>query len=136
MPTIRPLENPSTAQWGLAITHSDYEKMVKGWKPTSMDDKWMVVTDAPDAQGNTVVHICRSWLGHEIYSFTVEAGDPNHTEAKDWGKIVEISWKDPFAGLPVMEEEAKDTAINYCKGMLRCELKDYVYLSVDSSGEE
>ncbi|KAF2656309.1 hypothetical protein K491DRAFT_692153 [Lophiostoma macrostomum CBS 122681] len=121
---VLPIDKPQTAEWGRKITHSDYQKMLKGSMPEDMDDKWMVITDKPDAQGNTVVHLCRSWTNKEVYSYTVEAGDPNSTEAKDWATIVKVSWPEIWAGEEVTEEEAKESAIAFSRGRLGCDMKD------------
>ena len=117
------LENPATAQWGHAISHSDYSKMLKGWRPRSMDDKWMIITDTPDGEGSTVVRICRSWTSREMYLFTVTASNPKNG-GKDWATITKIAWNPHVGGEVISEEEAKRTAINFCKGLMRCELKD------------
>ncbi|KAF2639442.1 hypothetical protein P280DRAFT_470117 [Massarina eburnea CBS 473.64] len=124
MVKVLPLENPVTAEWGRTITHNDYNKMLKGFMPQDMDEKWMIATDTPGAQGNTVVHICRSWTSKEQYALTISAGNPNDTDAKDWGKIVKISWNDKFMGMFISEEEAKKEAVGFCKWLLRCELED------------
>jgi hypothetical protein len=117
------LENPATAQWGHTLTHSDYNKMVKGFRPQNMDDKWMIVTDTPDAQGNIVVRLCRSWGAKEYFSLTVAPGNPNETEGKDWATVVKISWDEKLMG-QTDEEEAKQMVINLCKGFLGCEFKN------------
>lgn len=124
MVKVHPLKNPATAQWGRTLTHSDYNKMLKGFMPQDMDDKWMVITDTPDAQGNTVVHICRSWTSQEHFSLTVAAGNSNETGAKDWATIVKISWNEQSGGVQITEEEAKESAVNLSKGLLGCGLKN------------
>jgi hypothetical protein len=59
------LKDPATAPWGLTFTFDAYNKMLRGFVPTSMDIKWEIVTDTPDAHGNTVVHLYRSWTRRE-----------------------------------------------------------------------
>jgi hypothetical protein len=97
--------------------------MLEGFLPTDMDDKWMVVTDTPDAQGNTVVRACRSWTSQEMYLLTIEAGNANETESKDWATIVKISWDEHQAGTKISEEKAKRSAISFCKVLLGCEME-------------
>jgi hypothetical protein len=116
-----PMEDPVTAKWCRTITYSDYKKMLKGSRARDMDDKWAVYLKI-NAQGNTVVQICRSWLGHEVYVFTVKPGDLNNTAAKDWGVIVDITWERVFGGLEISKEEAKRTAIGCCKNRLGCDM--------------
>jgi hypothetical protein len=119
------LKDPATAPWGLTFTFDAYNKMLKGFIPTSMDIKWEIVTDTPDAHGNTVVHLYRSWTMKEIISLTIEAGKPCQTEATDWGTIVEIAWHKQPGHLPIKEESAKRDAVGILNGYLQCGLKRY-----------
>ncbi|KAJ4339559.1 hypothetical protein N0V95_007749 [Ascochyta clinopodiicola] len=105
---IKPLENPATADWDLKITHSDYNKMLEGFRPQQMEDKWMILADTPDSQGNTVVHIYRSWGCHEYISLDVKAGDPKDTGAKEWATAVKISWNEHLGNMENKEEEVKE----------------------------
>jgi hypothetical protein len=126
MVKVNPLVNPTTAQWAHPLTHSDYSKILKGFLPRDMDDKWMIVTDTPDADGNTVVHICRSWSSNEHYSLSIAAGSSNDIEAKDWATIAEISWSKEslgYLGEETTEEEAKESAIAFCKHFLDCTME-------------
>lgn len=38
-----------------------YEKVINGFIPTVMEQKWFVFVE------NDIIHICRSWTGFEIY---------------------------------------------------------------------
>lgn len=98
--------------------------MLKGFQPQDMDEKWGAQYDRPDAQGNIVLHLYRSWGSQPIYSLTITPGDPNATQAKDWANIVKISWDKQPGDIEILEDEAKNDAINLCNGLLRCELKD------------
>jgi len=124
MAQVHPLENPATAQWDLPINHTDYTKLLKGFQPQDMDDKWLCLTDEPDAQGNTTVHAYRSWTGQEMISLAVVAGKPNEIEAKsnEWGKITTISWRERPG--EITEEEAKGWAVGICRRGLGCDLEN------------
>ncbi|KAF2713131.1 hypothetical protein K504DRAFT_517053 [Pleomassaria siparia CBS 279.74] len=100
--------------------------MLKGFMPTAMEDKWMVITDTPDAQGNTVVHAYHGWAAHEQFSLTIAAGNPNETEVKNWATIPKISWKvqPGRQEVQVSEKEAKQRAVDLCKGLLHCDLEN------------
>jgi len=124
MAEVHPLENPATAQWGRTLTHSDYSKMLKGFSPQDMEDRWMILTDTPDAQGNTVVHAYRSWTSDEHFSLTIAAGNPNKTEAKDWATIIKISWIEKSGAIETTEEEAKKFAVGLCNGLLGLSLEN------------
>jgi hypothetical protein len=111
MADVHSLSNPARAQWNHPLSHSDYTKMLRGFKPADMDDRWMIITDTPDKQGNTVVHVYRSWTSIE------------KTGGKAWATIVEIAW-DKYPGeQEVTEEEIKELAPRLCRGLLECEFK-------------
>jgi hypothetical protein len=141
-PTYIPFETPpAMAQWDRPITHQDYNKMLKGCKPKSMEDKWNIKMDAPeDAQGNAILHLYFGWTPREEFSLDIVAGDPNKTEAKEWARIVKISWKVDFpGGLTVDEEEAKTVVIRLCNNLLGCTIEDeddYDYGDEDEDEDE
>ncbi|KFA81109.1 hypothetical protein S40288_10555 [Stachybotrys chartarum IBT 40288] len=37
--------------WHLDISHSDLQKMIAGFRPRDMDDKWAAVTEGPSERG-------------------------------------------------------------------------------------
>jgi hypothetical protein len=117
------LEDPETAQWDLTLTFDDYNKMLKGFTPERMEQKWQIIADAPDTQGNTVIHFFRSWTQIENISLTIKAGDPDKTEVKDWATIVEISWLKQPGYIPIEEEKAKRMAVNLSNNFMDCELE-------------
>ncbi|KAF9697063.1 hypothetical protein EKO04_004552 [Ascochyta lentis] len=94
--------------------------MLKGFTPLDMDDKLMILPDTPDAQGNTVVHIYRSWGCQEYISLGIKAGNPKETKTKDWATIVRISWNDHFGGMESGEEEVKEFVFPLCRRFLGC----------------
>lgn len=83
----------------------------------------MIITDTPDKQGNTVVHVYRSWTSIENFSLTILAGDLEKTEGKAWAAIVEIAWDKHPGGQEVTEEEIKELASGLCRGLLECEFE-------------
>jgi hypothetical protein len=118
-----PMEDPLTAKWCLKISFDDYKKLLKGCRARDMDDKWAMYPMIND-QGNAVIQICRSWLGHQVYVFTVKPGDLNNTAVKDWATIVEISWERKFAGMKIDEKEAKRIAVGFSVNRLNCDFEN------------
>jgi hypothetical protein len=50
--------------------------------------------------------------------------DPAGLEAKKWGSITKIAWKEEMPGMPVLSEKgAKSRAINLCNYLLNCEIE-------------
>lgn len=122
---IIPIEAPRRAAWRRPFSYSDYTKMLKGFSPEDMDQRWAIQTDQPDVQGTSVVHICRSWTGHEYYAFTITAGKHDQKDATRWGVITEIIWmKKDIVSEDVSEAQAKETAVNWSRALMGCELAD------------
>ncbi|KAF4452086.1 hypothetical protein F53441_5018 [Fusarium austroafricanum] len=113
---VLPLADPDTASWNLPLSNTDYNKLIKGFEPQAMEDKWLCRADDPDTQGIVVVHMYRSWSGEEQISLAV-AGDLNEN-ITNGANIVEISWDKSR----LTEREAKDLAFNICKWILGCQL--------------
>lgn len=116
-PTYHPIQNPATADWGLTIKRTDYEKLLEGFTPRDMDDKWLCITDKPDPQGNTTVHWYRSWTDTEQFAINVE------TEGNDGAKFAKITWEKEVGSIEVPAEEAKESAVGLCRGFIGCELE-------------
>ena len=88
-----------------------------------MDDKWLCITDAPDAQGNMTIHWYRSWGHVEYYKVFVEVQDLGQAKGNDWAKLSNITWEKIAGGLEVVEEEAKGDVVDLCRGFVGCELE-------------
>ncbi|KAK7187243.1 uncharacterized protein CC84DRAFT_1158831 [Paraphaeosphaeria sporulosa] len=115
-PQVKPIANPTSTEWNLAIKDTDYDSVLKGFKPQQMEDRWVCVADGPDAHGNTILHAARSWTSEEQVSLTIEAGKD------DVGpKIGKLTWDISEYD---SEQEAKELAVNICRHILGCELEN------------
>lgn len=63
----KPMKEPLTAPWGLLVSDADMERIKVGFKSQSMDDKWDLLVEDPDMNGNISLHILRNWLQEECY---------------------------------------------------------------------
>jgi hypothetical protein len=103
-----------------------------------MDDKWSVGADTPDEQGNTIVHFYFGRKNHEEVALTLTASkpDPAGLEAKEWGSITKIAWKEEMPGMPMLSEKgAKSRAINLCNYLLNCKIEKPEGLKSESDEE-
>lgn len=123
-PTYHTIQVPASAEWGLIVKRTDYEKLLEGFTPRDMDDKWLCITDKPNAQGNTTIHWYRSWTHTEQFAITVEVGGSTQTESNDWAKLGKITWEKAVGSLDVPVEEAKESVVNLCRGLMGCELEN------------
>lgn len=123
-PTYHPIRDPVTSEWGLAITRADYDKLLQGFRPRDMDDKWLCITDKPDAHGNTTVHWYRSWTDTEQFAITMEVDKADKSKGDDtWARFSRISWEREVGSLEVPLEEAKESIVNLSRGYVGCKLE-------------
>ncbi|EQB45954.1 hypothetical protein CGLO_15084 [Colletotrichum gloeosporioides Cg-14] len=129
---VHPISHPATAPWHLNLSESDTDKLINGYQPAAMEDRWMCRSDGPDEQGNIVVHVYRSWTGNEQFQMKVTASSLRGTalrgsEAKISGQndaeITEITWDTGSGDTQMSEEDAKSLATTICKRVLGCELE-------------
>lgn len=131
---VHPISQPATAPWRLDLSGEDVDKLYRGYQPSAMEDRWMCRSDGPDERGNLVVHVYRSWTGHEQFQIKVEEARASHGAAdrgseKDGlgdgvpkAAITEITWDARNGDVQVSEEDAKNLATMVLKRVLKCEL--------------
>lgn len=87
----------------------------------------MCRADAPDARGDFVVHVHRSWTGDELLRMNVvlavpERDDESAHSNEPHAKITDITWDSGEGSFLTTEAEAKDLATGVCRGVLDCDL--------------
>ena len=105
-------EQPMTAVWDPLVPYSELPKLLLGFKPRAMEDKWFVYTDGPDAQGNSVIHMHRSWTGYKNIEarFLVKKDDDGNVMEED-AYFTEIMWESSNAKVQgLTEDTAKERA--------------------------
>lgn len=120
-----PIPKPVTAPWNLCISQTDSKKMIDGFIPETMEDRWLFYSDAPDPQGLILIHLCRSWSMTEqmVLKLRLAADATGGLEYKDTGSMItEITWAGQQGEGGLGEEEAKDEAMELCNAILGCEL--------------
>ncbi|KAI0974340.1 hypothetical protein F4678DRAFT_372010 [Xylaria arbuscula] len=122
----KPMKEPLKASWDLPISDADVDKLKVGFRPQSMDDKWEILIEEPDEDGNISIHILRSWLQEDCYILHI-IPKPNNNDGGS-ANIHSITWEGNKNGLQCGAEQAKKEAVILCRGHLRCEfetLPDY-----------
>ncbi|KAK2611934.1 hypothetical protein QQS21_002040 [Conoideocrella luteorostrata] len=119
--SANPMKEPLTASWGVPISDADVEKLKVGFQSRSMDDKWNILIEDPDENGNLSIHIIRSWLQEECYILHI-VPKPSNDEGGS-AKIESITWEGNKAGLQCDVEQAQKEAVILCRGHLKCELE-------------
>jgi hypothetical protein len=116
-----PMKEPLKAPWGLPISNTDMEKIKVGFRHRDMDDKWDMLIEDPDENGNISLHIIRSWLQEDCYILHIVPRPSNDNDES--AKIQSITWEGNKAGLQCDEEQAKKEAVILCRGWLQCEFE-------------
>ncbi|KIM99754.1 hypothetical protein OIDMADRAFT_200934 [Oidiodendron maius Zn] len=122
-----PMKEPLTELWGIPISDADLEKLKVGVKSRNMDDKWDVLNEDPDKDGNISIHILRSWLQEDCYVLHI-VPKPNSDNDGGSAKIQSITWEGNKGGLQCDAEQAKKEAVIVSRMILKCEfetLPDY-----------
>ncbi|KAI1170768.1 hypothetical protein F4777DRAFT_567898 [Nemania sp. FL0916] len=71
----RPLisfETPKASPWVVPLPAGAVRKLLLGFQPSSMDDRYFVYTDGPNSDGEIVVHVHRSWTGLAVADVTIK----------------------------------------------------------------
>ncbi|KAJ9210253.1 hypothetical protein DTO166G4_8181 [Paecilomyces variotii] len=122
----KPMKKPLTAPWDLPISDADVEKLKVGFKCRNMDDKWDMLIEDPDENGNISLHILRSWLQEPCYILHIVSKPRN--DGCGSAKIQSITWEGNKAGLQCDAEQAKKETVILTRCHLHCEfemLPDY-----------
>lgn len=124
---ITAMKNPTTSSWNITISRNDVEKLLRGFKPAAMEDRWMCRAGAPDARGDFVVHVHRSWTGDEVLRMNVVLAVPDGDKAlaqtdECQATITDVTWDRGDGSFLTTESEAKDLATGLCRGVLGCDL--------------
>lgn len=113
MVDIKPIVRPVKAAWDVSLTKSEYAKLLKGFTPQMMEDKWTCQAEKPDSYGNTVVHLAGGWGAFGMYELKIRGGNP--------ARIVQIKWETDKEN--ISEHQAKKSALNLCDSLTGTELR-------------
>jgi hypothetical protein len=111
-----PFKKPVTSKWDQSIPRTELPKLLNGFQPTAMEDKWFVYADGPDAQGNAILHMYRSWTGFKVVELklVVELNKDGEIGEND-PYFTEITWESEAKRINGQREEnAKTTAKGVC----------------------
>lgn len=134
---VKPFENPTSASWDVPLSRRVLNRLLLGFMPQDMDDKWFIYTTfpvTPLAQGADlkpdekmgVVHMIRSWTGMSCIDvvFQVNATFTAGTSLDDAvGRITGLVFEKPKEGdLNDELDWVKKTASGVCRYVLGVKL--------------
>jgi len=111
------MELPAEAPWNVDVSDEDFEKMIVGFQPRDMDDKWAADVEGPTATGDYTITFSRSWTGRKHYILLIKP-----RVGSESARIARIVWEQDKSGIYVSEEQGKKEAIQLCRGLLDCEI--------------
>ena len=118
--TTAPFNSPKRSAWVVPIPSDQLTKLLNGFRPSAMEDKWFVYADGPDAEGHAALHMYRSWTGYEMIKLDIEVADE---EKKGAGagktQITAITWESDEEKIKNPSEKlAKEMALEVCNWVL------------------
>lgn len=100
------------------------QKLLLGFKPREMEDKWFVYSEGAD-DGRLVVRFYRSWTGFEIAEMDVMVGNGENGSAEGVARITGITWEESEDVMKEQrEDDAKETVREVCRWVLGVELPE------------
>ncbi|KAF2401799.1 hypothetical protein EJ06DRAFT_555442 [Trichodelitschia bisporula] len=112
----KPIKSP----WNQSVPHEQLPKLINGFRPREMEDKWFIYTDGPDDRGRALIHMARSWTGHKMAEIEmyVPVG-PSELAAGVLPVMTSITWESNEECIRGNNEQrAKDTALRVCSWIL------------------
>jgi hypothetical protein len=124
-PEPLPFQKPVTSIWDQVIPRNDLPKLLNGFVPTAMEDKWFVYAEGPDAQGNALLHMHRSWTGYKMaeVKLAIELDKDGKFAERD-AHFTEVTWEtddDRYRGGQT-EGGAKSMVVEVCNWCLGAKL--------------
>ncbi len=123
-PSARNLE---TIDWPISLSPYQVGRLLHGFQPEVMEDKWFIYADGPDASGQAFIHFHRSWTGQKMAELSIEVMGDVGGEAGPWsGRVRQLTWKKDGQGEEAdqgcSEPMAKFVILEICRWVLQVPL--------------
>lgn len=136
--SVHSINRPKAAELRFSLSDADVTKILNGFHPRDMEERWLILSDGPDDMCNIVSHLYRSWTGYEMYrlkitaprfgSSSARAAETGEGDDVHQARVKEIIWEsrgdNDYGGWKVGESQAKWEAIRICRGVLGCKLEN------------
>ena len=94
--TVHPIVEPKTADWDVPLNEGMLERLLLGFVPTAMEEKWFVYADGQgldSADGELTLHFVRSWGCNEVARVkTVRERGDDVTDGMPAARFTGITW--------------------------------------------
>ncbi len=83
-----------TVDWGIPLSSYQTGRLLHGFCPEVMEDKWFVYAEGPDTSGQAFVHFNRSWTGKKMAVLSVKVAGDTDDEGEAWSGCIErLTWE-------------------------------------------
>jgi hypothetical protein len=115
------IDCPATVDWNLAISRSDFEKLRRGFRCRSQDDKWSIVRTCEENDVYTI-NFHRAGTGRTFYILELAADHP----ISNGPAIKSITWRlHPTPEYHLTDGDAKDSVVHIARNYIECGLEGY-----------
>lgn len=86
-----PYVKPVKVEWDVQLSEHTLLRLLYGYEPLEMPDKWFIYADGPNRRGTIVVNFIRSWTGTKTAEIMIQTSTDEHGL---WtGKIVDLTFE-------------------------------------------
>jgi hypothetical protein len=120
-----PFLKPVTAKWDVPLPAGSLQKILGGFQPQAMEDKWFIYTEGPDAAGVATLHLIRSWTGNPTAAITMHIPGTPDAPQEEGARFTAIMWESDEERIRgATEEGSKEMAVTVCEWVLGVQLPE------------
>jgi len=123
-PDLKPFEKPASATWNVELHAEEVNRLVLGFQPQDMEDRWMVYSLDP-VPGKLRICFHRSWTSARIVELDLDVETRDAVEGSGLeygaGRVTGLTWENCEPGRE-SEESMKKTVVGLCRSFFDVDL--------------
>lgn len=85
-------KDPCRVPWNIELGFYELARLIHGYTPKIMEDKWFIYTEGPDSSGAAKTYFLRSWTGAKEAELDVQVTLAASDDARAWsGHVVQLT---------------------------------------------
>jgi hypothetical protein len=89
-----PFVKPITIEWKVQLSEHHLLRLLYGYEPLEMPDKWFIYADGPNRAGNIIINFIRSWTGKRAAEILIRTANEIEKEHGLWtGEVIELTFE-------------------------------------------
>jgi hypothetical protein len=109
------MRSPKTIRWNVPISKADFERLMQGFSPSCMEERWVIKSKHLPMENIHRVRFARSWTRNPYHELFVSEEGPA-IKSMTYESVNE-------ADQEITEDEAKGVVIRLARGLLECEIE-------------